>query len=151
MKTRTIQRHEDFYQKLRKKVPKWTQSNEGKRSKISEYILAAPDIFHLLCKLSIDPAVPGKEKAKIIGAVAYFVSPVDLIPELIVGPIGLSDDIVVAAYALNSVIQNVDEAIINKHWVGDQDVKVLVKSILNIGHELVGGSKNLNILKNMLK
>ena len=148
---KTLDRHEDFYQRLRKKVPKWTQSKEGKSSKISEYILAAPDIFHLLCKLSLDPAVPRREKAKIIGAVAYFVSPVDLIPEVIVGPIGFSDDIVVAAYALNSVIQNIDEEIINKHWVGEQDVKVLVKSILNIGHELVGGSKNLSKLRNILK
>ncbi len=148
---KTLDRHEDFYQRLRKKVPKWTQSKEGKSSKLSEYILAAPDIFHLLCKLSLDPAVPRREKAKIIGAVAYFVSPVDLIPEVIVGPIGFSDDIVVAAYALNSVIQNIDEEIINKHWVGEQDVKVLVKSILNIGHELVGGSKNLSKLRNILK
>lgn len=148
---RTRERNEDFYQRLRKKVPKWTQSKEGKSSKLSEYILAAPDLFHLLCKLSIDPAVPGREKAKIIGAVAYFVSPVDLIPELIVGPIGFSDDIVVAAYALNSVINSVDEEIINKHWVGEKDVKVLIKEILNIGHELVGGTKNLSKLKNILK
>lgn len=148
---KTTKRNEDFYQKLRRKMPEWKATKDGKKHKFSEYILVAPDLFHLLCKLSIDPAVPMKEKAKIVGAIAYFVSPVDLIPELVVGPIGYTDDIVVAAYALNSIINNVDEELINKHWVGKQDILVLVKDILKISNELVGGAKNIKKLTNFLK
>ncbi len=44
----------DFYQKLRNEVKQWVSKNLDKDNKWSDYILFAPDIFHLLCKLSID-------------------------------------------------------------------------------------------------
>ena len=69
-----------YYQELRNKFKSWIQTKEGKDHKWSEYLLAAPDLFHLLCKLSIDKDVPVKEKAKLAGVIAYFVSPIDLIP-----------------------------------------------------------------------
>ncbi len=48
----------------------------------------APDLLHLLCKLTIDEDVPVKERAKLAAAIAYFISPIDLVPEAIVGIIG---------------------------------------------------------------
>ena len=77
----------DYYQQLRSKFKAWLQTEEGKNHKWQEYLLAAPDLFHLLCKLSIDSDVPVKEKAKLAGVLAYFISPIDLIPEAIIGPI----------------------------------------------------------------
>ncbi len=140
----------DFYQKIRKKLVNWYDSPEGKKFKFTEFLLAAPDLFYLLCKLSFDPHVPSKEKAKIAAAIAYFVSPVDMIPEIILGPIGYSDDIVVAAYALNSIINHVDKSIVEKHWVGNQDILVLIQEILKIATDLVG-MKKFDKIKNLLK
>ncbi len=77
---------EDFYQKLRSRVKEWAV-REGKDNKALKYVLLAPDFFHLLCKLMFDPRVPGSEKAKVGGAIAYFVSPIDLVPEGLIGPI----------------------------------------------------------------
>jgi uncharacterized membrane protein YkvA (DUF1232 family) len=90
-------------------------------------LLCAPDLFHLLCKLSIDKEVPAKEKAKLAGAIAYFVSPVDLIPEALVGAIGYLDDIAVASYVINSIIKNTNPGVVTKHWAGDKDVLELVE------------------------
>ena len=73
--------HLDFYQKLRKDVKHWVSKNVDKDSKWSEYILIAPDIFHLLCKLSVEKNVPASKKIKLVGAIAYFISPIDLMPE----------------------------------------------------------------------
>jgi len=127
----------DFYQKLRERVNTWA-AREGKDSTILKYVLMAPDFFHLLCKLLLDPRVPGREKAKIGAAVAYFISPIDVIPEGLVGPVGYVDDVALAAYVLNSVVKSVDPAVLNEHWAGDGDVLKTVQEILRVADGLVG-------------
>lgn len=133
-----LKKNNDYYQKLRKKFRNWMQSEDGKTNKWSEYLMATPDLFHLLCKLSIDKDVPAKEKAKLVAAIAYFISPLDLVPELIVGPIGYVDDIAVTAYVLNSLINKTDPEVVKKHWAGDGDILVLIKHILDVADEMVG-------------
>lgn len=133
----TTQDNTDFYQLLRERFRKWAASGEGEKNEWAEYLLLAPDLFHLLCKLTLDPDVPMKEKAKLGITIAYFVSPLDLIPEAIVGPIGYVDDIALAALVLNSIISSSPE-IVQKHWAGEQDVLVLVSQILEVADRMVG-------------
>lgn len=130
--------NDDFYKKLRKQFREWLKTDEGKTNKFAEYLMFAPDLFHLLCKLSIDKDVPAIEKAKLVAAIAYFVSPVDLMPEVLAGPLGYVDDIALAAYVLNSLINKTDEQIIRKHWVGDGDVLNVIQQILNIADAMLG-------------
>ena len=142
--------HPDFYHDLRSKFKTWIHSEEGKDHKWSEYLLAAPDLFHLLCKLSIDKDVPVKEKAMLAGAIAYFVSPIDLVPEAIVGPIGYVDDISLAAYVLNQIVNNTDPEVLKRHWAGDGDLLDLIQHILERADKMVG-SGLWSKLKNMIK
>jgi uncharacterized membrane protein YkvA (DUF1232 family) len=128
----------DFYQNLRLKLKNWMQSDAGKKHKYAEHLMLAPDLFHLMCKLSIDPDVAVKDKAKLAGAIAYFVSPIDLIPEGLVGPIGYADDVALAAYVLNGIVNNTDPAVVRKHWAGDADVLASVQNILKVADEMVG-------------
>ncbi len=131
------EQHLDFYQNLREKFRKWIESDEAKNNKYAEYLLFAPDLFHLMCKLTVDPDVSIHDKAKLAIAIAYFVSPIDLIPEAIVGPIGYVDDIALAAFVLNSIIKNNPE-IVQKHWAGDDNVLEVIKKILVAANEMVG-------------
>jgi len=128
----------DFYQKIRKDVKHWVNDNLDKENKWVDYILAAPDLFHLLCKLSVDNEVPKNKKIKLIAGIAYFISPIDLLPEMFLGPIGYLDDIAVAAFILNNLINEVDPQIIRKHWAGEQDVLVLIKTILANADKMIG-------------
>ncbi|MFO7889211.1 MAG: DUF1232 domain-containing protein [bacterium] len=128
----------DFYQQLRIKIRNWLESDEGRQNKWAEYLMFAPDLFHLLCKLSVDPEVSTKEKAKLAGAIAYFVLPIDLVPEAITGPIGYVDDIALAAYVLNSIVNNSNEDIVTKHWAGDGDILKVIQQILKVADEMVG-------------
>ena len=41
----------------------------------------------------------------------------DLVPEAIVGPIGYVDDIALAAYVLNSIVNNASPEVVQRHWV----------------------------------
>jgi uncharacterized membrane protein YkvA (DUF1232 family) len=138
MENEKINQEGDFYYNLREKFRKWASSEDGKKNKWAEYLLFAPDLFHLLCKLSIDPDVPVKEKAKLAGAIAYFVSPIDLVPEAIVGPIGYVDDIALSALVLNSIIKKTKPDVVKKHWAGDEDVLVVIKKILEVADQMVG-------------
>lgn len=55
-----------------------------------------------------DPLTPTKAKAVLFAAAAYFVMPVDLIPDVVVG-IGFTDDATVLATALSVVGMHVKE------------------------------------------
>ena len=126
----------DFYQNLRKKIRDWVE-REGGGTRWAEYVLLAPDLLHLLCKLSVDPAVPVAQKAKLAVAIAYFVSPIDLIPEALLGAVGYVDDVAFAAYVLNSIIST-DAALVQKHWAGDGDVLDVVRRVLKVADQMVG-------------
>ncbi len=139
----------DFYQKMRSDIRSWLQTKTGKSSKWSEYLLLAPDLFHLLAKLALDKDVPTGEKAKIAGALAYFISPIDLIPEAILGPVGYLDDVALAAFVINSVMKNCDHAIIIRNWAGEQDVLELVQQIVDVGADMLG-NKIWDKLKRMV-
>ena len=128
----------DFYQKFREEMREWLMSNTGKNHKFAEYLMFGPDLFHLLCKLSFDKDVPVAEKAKLAGTIAYFVSPLDLVPEALTGPLGYVDDIALSAYVLNGIINNTGAEIVQKHWAGDEDVLNVIQQILKVADEMVG-------------
>ncbi|HZK44122.1 MAG TPA: DUF1232 domain-containing protein [Syntrophomonadaceae bacterium] len=98
----------------------------------------APDLFHLLCKLTIDTDVPVEHKAKLGGAIVYFISPIDLLPEAFLGPIGYVDDIVVAAWVLNNMLNHLDPEIIRKHWAGEDDVLKVIQQIIGVADQMIG-------------
>ena len=75
-------KHLYFYKKIRKDVKHWVNDNLDKENKWVDYILAAPDLFHLLCKLTADSEIPSNKKIKLVAGIAYFISPIDLLPEL---------------------------------------------------------------------
>jgi len=132
------QQEVDFYRKLRDKVRDWGGSEEGKTHKWAEYLLLAPDLFYLLCKLTVEPEIPNEQKVKLAAAIAYFISPIDLIPEAILGPVGYVDDIALAAYVLNDIINKTNPEIVQRHWAGDGEVLEVVRRILELADEMLG-------------
>tara|TARA_B100000131_G_C17855745_1_gene507842 strand:- start:84 stop:548 length:465 start_codon:yes stop_codon:yes gene_type:complete len=129
--------NDDFYRILRQKIEKWLSSEEGENYRWARYISIAPDLLHLLCKLVIHKDVSNQDKAKLGAALVYFISPIDLIPEGAVGPIGYIDDIAFAAHVLNHVIKNNSEIVVQQ-WAGDENILKLVKDILEVADEMLG-------------
>jgi uncharacterized membrane protein YkvA (DUF1232 family) len=149
-KNRSDAEHEDFYKRLRKRIVNWADSREGKTHRWTKILLTAPDFFHLLIRLAANPDVPLGEKGKLAAAVAYFISPLDLLPELFLGSTGFLDDIVLSAYVLNSLINHCDPAVLKKHWAGDEDVLYLIQHVLDQADRIVGSglfSKLRKVLK----
>lgn len=73
----------------------------AKKSGIS-VVYAGILLFEVLKK----PKVSSKDKAIIIGALGYFINPLDLIPDMIPG--GFVDDLAALAYALKRVRTYID-------------------------------------------
>ena len=145
----------DFYQKLRTSIRTKLETRRGAAGKLAEYLLSAPDLFHLLCRLSVDKDVAVVQKAKLGAVIAYFIAPFDLMPEAVFGLFGFVDDIALAAYMLNSFVKTSDPAIVKRHWAGDDDVLDVIQKAMNTadsagGRGLVG--KNLwKKLKKIIK
>ncbi len=131
-------KEEDFYKKLRQDLNIWLNKNTSIDSKWKDFIMLTPDMFHLLVKLSLDSRVPSSKKIKLTGAIAYFISPIDLIPELFLGPLGYLDDISIAAYILNDLVNEIDPQIIKEHWAGDSDILYNIKNILANANNMLG-------------
>jgi uncharacterized membrane protein YkvA (DUF1232 family) len=140
-------REQDFYRHLRRRVKAWSHTRSGQGHRWVELVLLAPDLFHLLCKLARDPRVPPGQKAKLAGAIAYFLSPLDLLPELLLGPVGLLDDIAVAAFVLHQVVNHTDVEIVRDHWAGDGDLLEVIQRILAAADQMVGSGRWRKLLQ----
>jgi uncharacterized membrane protein YkvA (DUF1232 family) len=131
-------KQQDFYQKLRTNMMRWLESKAGKNHKYAEYLMLAPDLFHLLCKLIADQRVSADDKIILGLAITYFISPIDILPEAILGPVGFVDDIALAAFVLNRVINKIDPAIVQGHWSGEGDVLDIVQKTIASADAMVG-------------
>ena len=142
--------HGSYIDSLRDKINNWLASDIGKSSKWAKYIRYTPDLFHLLIKLSVDPSVCNDCKAKLASTISYFVSPFDFIPEEYWGALGYVDDIALAAYVLDRIMQDTDIKTIENHWQGDTDLRPLISEILAAAEEMVG-EKWWKKLKDLVK
>lgn len=128
----------DFYTVLRSRINEWLKSGEGSKYRWGNILMLAPDLFHLTHKLSTDPNVPATEKAKMVAMLAYFISPLDIIPEAVFGPVGFIDDVILAVYALNGLINKTNPDIVRRHWAGDGDILELIQKVLTAAEKIVG-------------
>ena len=127
----------DFYQSIRKKIHEYLETEDGKKFKYAEYLLLVPDVFHLLCKLVLDKDVGAVDKAKLGAAIVYFISPIDIVSDFVPG-IGYLDDLALAAYVLNAIINHTDPAVVEKHWAGEKNILDAIKQILALADEMIG-------------
>jgi uncharacterized membrane protein YkvA (DUF1232 family) len=128
----------DYYKKIRTQIHAWVEG-KGATHKYAEYVLLAPDLVHLLVCLTLDDRVDTASKARLGAALAYFISPIDLMPEALLGPVGYMDDVAVACLALNSVLNKPgNREAAREHWQGDQDLLVVIQKVLAIASEMLG-------------
>ncbi|WCN36966.1 YkvA family protein [Aneurinibacillus uraniidurans] len=141
-----------FYDRLRSKIEGYMREKmgTGTSDKLTPYLLLAPDLFVLLARLAKDDRVPLRSKSIALLAAVYFMSPLDIIPEVLLGPVGFADDIVLAVMALNKILVEVDEKIIEEHWNGDKSIIGVIRDVLAKADSLVG-TKRLQMLKTILK
>ena len=109
-----------FYKKLRNKIKKWAGKN--KDNKILEYILLAPDLFYFFLTVLKDKDVHVDYKLKITAYLAYFISPIDIMPEMVLGPAGYLDDVLMGLLFLRTLLKELPYEYVEEKWPGDKEV-----------------------------
>jgi uncharacterized membrane protein YkvA (DUF1232 family) len=142
---------QDFYQRSRSKIVKWAQG-AGAGRETTQYIMLVPDIMALFVRLMGDPRVSSALKAEIAAASAYIIIPVDLMPEAVLGPVGLIDDAIVGVIALNRVVKAMGQAgenVLRQYWDGEEDILQVVEDLLTKADQFVTGKVWAGIKKFM--
>ena len=132
------ERAERFYDRMREAIRRYLEKKGSMAGKTGEFLMLAPDFFVLLWRLINDGRVNAKNKVMLGSGVAYYLFPLDIMPEGFMGPLGYIDDLVFAVYLLNKILSDTDPQILREHWSGSEDVLVTIRRVLNAADNLVG-------------
>ena len=111
-------RADRFYDRMRESIRNYLAAKGSAAGSAGEYLLLAPDIFVLLWRLINDDRVNAKNKVMLGSGLAYYIFPLDIMPEGFLGPIGYIDDLVFAVYLLNKLLTDTDVEILREYDFG---------------------------------
>ncbi|HJR67411.1 MAG TPA: DUF1232 domain-containing protein [Gemmatimonadaceae bacterium] len=89
----------------------------GAKRTLVDVIKQIPAYLRLLGGLLTDRRVSGVDKLLVAGAIAYIVSPMDLLPDF-VPFLGEVDDVFLLVLALQRLIANAGRRVVGDYWVG---------------------------------
>jgi uncharacterized membrane protein YkvA (DUF1232 family) len=90
----------------------------GAKRTVIYYVRQLPAYIRLLGGLLLDKRVAVFDKLLVAGAIAYIVSPIDLIPDFI--PFfGEIDDLFILVLALQHLVNRAGRRVLLDHWTGD--------------------------------
>jgi len=115
-----------LYDRLRGRL---VERAPGAPSSVRDLLLVLPDLTILLLRLLRDRRVPILHKGVAVAGVAYVLSPIDLVPALFFGPIGLLDDLFVVAACLSRVLNHVHPDVVRGHWSGQGDALETIQNV----------------------
>jgi uncharacterized membrane protein YkvA (DUF1232 family) len=128
------------YERIRSRVEKWAGDKPGHQA--VELLLVLPDFFILLTRLMADSRVPSRTKIFIGAVIAYLALPIDFIPDFI--PIvGHLDDLVLVAYALKKIMNDIGQDILLENWSGQRNMLETIQNIIATAEKML----NQKVLK----
>jgi uncharacterized membrane protein YkvA (DUF1232 family) len=119
-------RERRFYDRLRRRI---VDSAPGASSGVRDLLLLLPDLTILLMRLMRDRRVPRFQKAVALAGLAYVLSPIDLMPALLLGPLGLLDDLFIVAACLSRLLNHVHPDVVRGHWPGQGDALDVIQRV----------------------
>ena len=117
-------RDQRLYDRLRSRV---RPVIPGAHSDLRDVLLAFPDLVMLLARLVRDERVKVGDKALALFGVAYVLSPFDLLPVWLFGPLGAVDDVLVVAATFSRLMNHVHPDVVRSHWSGQGDALELIR------------------------
>ena len=128
-----------FYDRLRRRIVSAIEKRGGRLGRgAADLLLLVPDVFMLLVRLALDPQVPASTRGLIGGAIAYFILPFDLLPEALVGGLGFTDDLVLAAAVLTQALGPELEPHARRYWSGRQELRGVLEDVVGAAQSLLG-------------
>jgi len=129
-------REQRLYDRMRTQMaPRRPGAGSGPR----DLMLLLPDLTVLLLRLLRDPRVPLGSKALALFGVGYVLSPLDLLPSLLLGPAGWIDDLFVVSATLSRLLNHVHPDVVRSHWSGQGDALEAIQRLTGWAEGLVAG------------
>jgi uncharacterized membrane protein YkvA (DUF1232 family) len=127
-----------FYDRLRTRVVDAPEPGHG--SGVRDVLLLLPDFTVLLARLLRDPRVPRRSKWIALLGVGYVLSPIDLLPAMLLGPLGLVDDLIVVTAALSRLLNHVHPDVVRSAWSGQGDALDAIQRASAWSERFFGGT-----------
>ena len=127
-----------FYEGWRRRVHGWVSRRAP--GELADAILLAPDLLALVIRLLRDKRTPLPLKSQLLVVMIYVLSPVDILPEAVLGAMGLADDVVIMAGVLLGLMESasaLDPAVLREHWSGQGDIAETIQEVVDNKGELV--------------
>ncbi len=105
---------------------------------LRDVVLLAPAYAMLMFHLLNDPRLTRQHRLLVDAALAYLVSPNDVIPEEKVGAYGYLDDIFCCAYVAHQIAQELGWDVVEEGWTGESSVADISERVLAREQELLG-------------
>lgn len=124
--------------RLRIRVSGLSAGDGGEPYPFAHHLEQLPDLLEVVADLAVDDRVPQARRRLLVAAMVYVMSPGDLLPESIVGPVGFADDLVVVALAVEAVLRAGPAEVARGLWRGDTELEAVVRGIVADGEAMVG-------------
>jgi uncharacterized membrane protein YkvA (DUF1232 family) len=128
-------RERRLWDRLRSRV---APVRSGGGSGFADVLLLLPDLTVLLARLLRDPRVPIGAKLIAVAGVGYVLLPFDLLPEILLGPVGLIDDLLIVGAALSGLLERVHPDIVRSHWSGQGDALDAIQRVTSWSRRQIG-------------
>ncbi len=108
-----------------------------------DLIYQAPAFYRLLTHLLDDPHLPRELRPLVLAAIAYFILPLDIIPEELEGPYGYVDDIWLCAFVADRIRKELgNDEILTSNWDGESPLIPLLEEVISAEKNLIGDKRN---------
>ncbi|WP_419163590.1 YkvA family protein [Candidatus Palauibacter sp.] len=122
-----------YLQGLKEQVAKYAGT-------LCDVVILAPVYGMLMFTLMKDPRLSRQQRLWVDAAIAYLVSPDDVIPEDEVGPYGFLDDVFCCAYVAHRIGEELGWDVVEEHWTGERSALEVSNNLLARERELLGGA-----------
>lgn len=129
-------RERRLYDRLRAQV---RMPSAGARSDLRDIALLLPDLTALLLRLLRDERVKPGDKALALVGIGYVLSPIDILPAFLFGPLGLVDDVLVVTAMLSRLLNHVHPDVVRSHWSGQGDALDAIQRVTDWSETQIGG------------
>ncbi|NLG50291.1 MAG: DUF1232 domain-containing protein [Chloroflexi bacterium] len=133
-----MRRSTRFYTRTRARIDNWLE-NHRVGDTIRNYLLLLPDFFALLERLLRDPRISLSLKGQFLAVLIYVLSPIDLIPDILL-PSGLVDDTVAIAFILSRFVRMMGEAgedVLREHWEGRSEILAAIRMVATRADQVI--------------
>jgi uncharacterized membrane protein YkvA (DUF1232 family) len=128
-------REQRLYDRLRRRV---VENEPGAPTGLRDALLLLPDMTVMLARLLRDRRVSRGAKWVALLGLGYVLSPIDLVPSLLLGPIGVADDLLVACATLSRLVNHVHPDVVRDAWPGKGDALAAIQNVASWAERFFG-------------